>query len=82
MSTVSEAYCFCVSHMSPSKGVVEDDVEKDAEQDVVVSNCMVAVHVVGKDADHDHDLAGRLNVLVDLVHVLYIYQLLASSGAL
>ena len=68
--------------MSPLQGVVEDDVEKDAEQDVVVSCCMVAVHDVGKDAEHDHDLAGCLNVLVDLVHVLYIYHLLASSGAL
>ena len=68
--------------MSPLKGVVEDDVEKDAEQDVVVSYCSVAEHVVEEDAEHDHDLAGCLNVLVDLVHVLYIYQLLASSGAL
>ena len=82
MSTVSETYCFCVSHMSPLKGVADDDVGKDAEQDIVVSICMVAVHVVGKDAVHDHDLAGQLNVLVDLIHVLYMYLLLASYGAL
>ena len=68
--------------MSPLKGVVEDDVEKDAEQDVVVSYCIVAVDVVEEDAEHDHDLADCWNVLDDLVHVLYIYHLLASSGAL
>ena len=67
--------------MSPLKGVVDDDVEKDAEQDVVVSYCIVAEDVVEEDAEHDHDLVDCWKVLEDLVHVLYIYYLLASGAS-